>query len=208
MSAHTIQLLPGDIAACYGRDLLSRTITWCTSSLLAPCGLRWGPSHVAIMAEQTGEPLWIESTTQSSRPCRIHGRIIAGVQAHTPADRINDYVLSGGRIDIYRLVEIESLSRTESQLLSRILFDHFLRTPIPYDIRGALLSGTRVFQLTRMLPRADLQQLFCSELVAAVLMRLGRLPRENPTRFNPARLIRTLVRHGTVRVQYSWSRER
>jgi hypothetical protein len=208
MSAATIPLKPGDIAACYGRDPVSRCIRWMTASPLAPAGLRLGPSHVAVITRHQGELLWLESTTLSGRPCRIQQRPITGVQAHTPAERINDCLAAGGAVALYRLVEIESLSKLEATLLSRILIDHFLLGSTHYDLSGALLSGTRVFQWTRLFPRADLQQLFCSELVAAVLMRLGRLPRGNPTRYNPARLLRTLVRHGTVRREYFWEGRR
>ena len=194
--------VPGDIAACFGGDLTSRVISCGTASLLAPPGLRIGPSHVAVIAEHDGSPLWIESTTLSPRPCRIGGRTTAGVQAHHPHQRIEDYRLNRGVVHLYRLVEIDRLSQAESQLLSRILVDHFVRRSVQYDYRGAILSGTRVFQLTRLFPGADLQQLFCSELIAAVLMRLGRLPRGNPTRYNPARLLRTLVRNGTFRLHH------
>lgn len=204
MAARDIVLQPGDIAACYGADPISRGIRWATFSPFAPPGLRLGPSHVAIIARHQDRPLWIESTTLVQRPCLIRERPVSGVQAHTPADRVNDYLAGGGRVELYRLVEIESLSRPETALLSRILIDHFLHGALPYDLREALLSGTRVFQMTRLFPRADLHQLFCSELVAAVLMRLGRLPRGNPTRYNPARLLRTLIRNGTVRREYRW----
>jgi len=111
-------------------------------------------------------------------------------------------------VHLYRLVEIEQLSRDENALLNRILIDHFLQSAVRYNWRGAFLSGTRVFQLSRFFPGADLHQLFCSELVAAVLMRLGRLPRDNPTRFNPARLLRTLVRNGTYRLERRWETPR
>lgn len=204
MPLQHIPLFPGDIAACYGRDVAGRAISWATASPWGPRGLRLGPSHVAMIAFRDAEPLWIESTTLADRPCRIQERIVDGVQAHVPAERIQDYLSAGGRVDLYRLVEIESLSRSETALLSRILIDHFLGEAHSYDLCGALLSGTRAFQLTRLFPSADLQQLFCSELIAAVLMRLGRLPRGNPTRYSPARLLRTLVCHGTVRREYSW----
>jgi hypothetical protein len=139
----------------------------------------------------------VESTTLAPRPCRVLGRRVAGVQAHDPAARIADYRAAGGRVVCYRLVPIEALSNSESMLLDHILIEHFVRPALPYSLTGALLSGTRVFQWTRLFPLADLRQLFCSELIAAVYMRLGRLPRDNPTRYSPARLLRTLVRHGT-----------
>jgi hypothetical protein len=202
--AAMIPLHPGDLFACYGRDFVSRAVSLATFFPWAPPGLRVGPSHVAIVAEHGGELLWIESTTLAHRPCCIQRLTVAGVQAHSPADRVNDYLAEGGAVELFRLVEIESLARTEAALLSHILVDHFLRASLPYDLRGALLSGTRVFQWSRLFPGADLQQLFCSELVAAVYMRLGRLPRGNPTRYNPARLLRAIVRHGTIRRTHRW----
>lgn len=84
---------------------------------------------------------------------------------------------------------------------------HFIGKEVTYDLGGALLSGTRLFKRTRLLPSADLNELFCSELVAAVCMRLGRMNRSNPTRFNPACLLRELVRHGTFQFHHSFTRE-
>lgn len=204
MTPDAFEFQPGDVAACSGADLASRCICALTASCLAPRGLRWGPSHVAMLCSHGGDRLWVESTTLNDRPCHLRRRRIAGVQAHPPRDRIADYLRRGGRVDLYRLVPIESLSRQEDRLLSRILLDHLVAGGTPYDLTGALLSGTRVFQLTRLFPGADLRTLFCSELVAAVLMRLGRLGRGNPTRFHPARLLRTLVRNGTYRRHAAW----
>jgi hypothetical protein len=189
----------GDLAACYGGDVASRVISWGTASVLGPASLRIGPSHVAIICRYAGQPLWVESTTFCRRSCVVQNRLISGVQAHEPQERVLDYETSGGRVDRYRLTDINSLSRIESRLLSRILVGHCVRKNRSYDLAGALLSGTRVFQMTRLFPAADLESLFCSELVAAVLMRLNRMNHANPTRFNPARLMRTLVRTGKYR---------
>src|SRR4029079_6544421 len=67
----------------------------------------------------------------------------------------------------------------------------------PYDLRGALISGTRLFKWTALMPYATLESLFCSELCAALLMRRARLPLENPSVYNPASLVRELRRCGT-----------
>ncbi len=67
----------------------------------------------------------------------------------------------------------------------------------PYDLRGALLSGTRLFKWTAFMPYPDLESLFCSELCAAALMRLQRMPLSNPSLYNPASLVRELRRCGT-----------
>jgi len=186
-----------DLFACFGADVVSRTISYGTASLLAPTGLRIGPSHVALICRHRGNPLWLEATTRCPRPCAIAGEKIAGAQAHLPEERIADYVDAGGRVDLYRLSPIDRLSTAECELLSKILIRHFIGRRVSYDLGGALLSGTRLLKRTRLLPGADLNQLFCSELAAAVLMRLGRLNRANPTRFNPGNLLRRLVRQGT-----------
>lgn len=205
---HEFPFQPGDIAACYGTDRVSRVISLGTASLFAPRRLRLGPSHVAILCEHRGSPLWLESTTLCRHPCAILGYPVSGVQSHLPEDRIRDYVEDGGRVDVYRLTGIDRLSQSESEMLSRILIRHFLGRLITYDTGGALLSGTRLFKRTRLFPRADLNELFCSELVAAVLMRLGRMNRANPTRYNPACLLRQLVREGTYRYLTSFSQEK
>lgn len=194
-----VDLRPGDLAACFGSDLISRVIRLGTFSLLAPRGLRLPPSHVAMICSRGTETLWVESTTLCDHPCRIRGLHTSGAQAHRPEERIGDYLAAGGAVEFYRLVDIDSFSRDEAALLSRILLDHFVRRGLNYDYGGAVLSGTRVFQRTRLFPGADLEHLFCSEMVAAVLMRLGRLNRENPARFHPGRLLRTLVRTGVYR---------
>lgn len=198
---------PLDIAACYGTGVTAQAISYGTASLLAPRRLRIGPSHVAVLCEFHGRMVWVESTTLCPHPCVILARHINGCQAHLPEMRIRDYVKADGRVDLYRLAPIEKLSRVESELLTRILVRHFIGKQVTYDLGGALVSGTRLFKRTRLLPSADLNELFCSELVAAVCMRLGRMNRSNPTRFNPACLLRELVRHGTFQFCHSFTKE-
>lgn len=196
--------LPGDLAACYGQGLTSKVITYGTVSLLAPRRLRVGPSHVAIVCHYRGKPIWVESTSLCKHPCLIRKKRTSGVQAHRPEQRIRDYIEGGGRVDLYRLSPVDQLSSLESRLLTRILITHFVAQAVAYDTGGALLSGTRLFKHTRLLPRADLDELFCSELAAKVCMRLGRLNRNNPTKYNPSSLLRQLVREGTVQFERSY----
>lgn len=196
---------PLDLLACYGTDATARAITWLTASALAPRRLKLGPSHVAVICKHHDSPLWLESTTLCPHPCAVLGFKIDGVQAHLPELRIHDYVNAGGRVDVYRLSPVDRLSQVESELLSKILVSHFIGQRVTYDLGGALLSGTRLFKRTRLLPAADLNELFCSELVAKVLMRLGRLNRANPTRYNPACLLRQVVRDGTFQFERSYS---
>ena len=198
---------PLDIAACYGTDPTSRAISWLTASPFAPRRLRRGPSHVAVICHFHEMPVLIESTTLCRHSCLIHGERISGCQAHQPEIRINDYLSAGGHVDLYRLSPVDRLSNSESELLSRILIRHFVGRNVTYDMGGALLSGTRLFKHTRLLPSADLNQLFCSELAAKVLMRLGRLNRDNPTKYNPGTLLRQLIREGTMQFERSFQRE-
>lgn len=192
----TLTFQPGDLVACYGRDLPSRFITGITASPFGQRGLRFGPSHIAILAKHCERDVWIESTTLCRHPCEVQRKPVAGVQAHVPFDRIADYTSTGGSVVLYRLVGLNKLSQSESALLTSIVLRHLLGRARPYDLRGALLSGTRVL---RYLPGAKLEELFCSELVAALLMRLGRMNHSNPARYHPARLLRELVRHGIYR---------
>jgi hypothetical protein len=187
---------PGDLAACHGADWTSRLIRWQTASLFPPAGLRLGPSHVALLCRWRDEMIWTESTTLCRSPCLIRQRQVSGAQAHRPQERIADYVNAGGRVDIYRLTHFHRLSIEESRLLTRLVLDEFIDPGIGYDLGGALLSGTRVLHRSRWFPGTDLEQLFCSELAAAVVMRLNRMNHANPTRYNPARLLRELVRTG------------
>ncbi|MBX3444271.1 MAG: hypothetical protein KF774_17850 [Planctomyces sp.] len=184
----------GDLLACFGRDRGARLISLGTASLLAPPRLRLGPSHVGIILDGR----LFESTSKSPRPCEHMGRVVAGIQRHTPESRIADYTSAGGRVDVYRLTDLWDLDWDEVDLLNEQL-ERMLATGRVYDLFGAALSGTRLFQWSRLFPTADLDSLFCSELVAALLMRTGRLGIGNAGRFNPGRLLRRLVRTGIYR---------
>lgn len=188
---------PLDLAACYGSDLVSRTISLGTASLMAPDRLRIGPSHVAILCRHHKYGmLWVESTSLCDHPCLFSGHRQHGCQAHFPADRIRDYEQNGGRVDLYRLAPVFKLTAEESKLLTRMLIHNFVEQRRSYDTRGAILSGTRILQLTRFFPGADLETLFCSEMAAFACQRINRMNHANPSRYNPARLIREQVRNG------------
>ncbi len=197
--------MPGDIIACYGADAVSRLISFGTFSPFAPRGLRVGPSHVGIVSgEPGGEMLFVESTTKSAKPCQIAGKPVAGVQAHSVNERLAEYEAAGGHCRLFRLTSIDRFTFVEECLLWSLLRIHFLRTDseelggVGYDYGGALISGTRVLKFSRLLS-ANLDAVFCSELIAALLMRLNRMCRANPTRYSPVSLLRQLVRAGTYR---------
>ena len=193
---------PGDLFACWGTSVTSLCISSVTASCLAPDGLRLGPSHVAIAAKVLGAVSWFESTTLCDHPCRLMNTTINGVQCHLPEDRINDYLSEGGRVVQYRPVHLFRFTPEEQDTLATELGALCGRE---YDYTGAACSGSRVFQLSRLFPAADLNHLFCSELVAALLMRTGRMPVANATRFNPARLMRQLVTSGVYQKVNQWS---
>lgn len=186
----------GDILACYGGEPLSRIISYGTFTPFAPRGVRVAPSHVGIISEHEGEPCVFESTTLANRPCVVNGSLASGIQCQRPFLRVWDYTHRGGRVDVYRLTRWNQLDRSEAFQLSELLL-RMTREHLTYDTGGALLSGTRVFQFSRLFPAADLERLFCSELVAFLLMRFNRMARCNPTRFNPGRLVRHLIACGT-----------
>lgn len=195
---------PGDIAACYGRDPISQLIRLATCSpWRSP---RVGPSHVAILCPAAIQPatpqgerqqptklLWVESTTRCPTPCLMQERRAQGVQVQRIEDRLGQYRATAGRVDLYRLSPLWELDREEQFRLTMTLLSH---VGLAYDLRGAIRSGTRLYARLPIFPPACLESLFCSELLAAVLMRLGRLNHANPTRYNPARLLRELLATG------------
>jgi len=192
----------GDIYACWGSGWISRGIsleTSLTSWLTGPPGLRFAPSHVAIAARWKEALCWYESTTLTTRHCLSAQRRVDGVQVHEIGDRIHDYIVDGGAVSVFRLTRINALESIECDRLQNALTPLLGtpdRTAIAYDTAGALFSGLR---LLPKLPfaRANLDTLFCSELLAASLQRLCRMNKRNPSVFNPGKLMRELVRQGT-----------
>jgi hypothetical protein len=190
---------PGDILACYGRTPLSWAIRLATLGPSSHPALWLGPSHVAMIALDHDLPWWIESTQLCSRPCRLQQRVSRGAQAHAPGDRLDDCRTDRTRVDHWRLTPLAAFSAEESRLLTRLLLTEFVIPGVRYDTCGAVISACRTLKLSRCLPPAGMQAVFCSELLAAVLMRLGRLNWTNPTTYHPAGLLRVLHRTGVYR---------
>jgi hypothetical protein len=173
----------GDVLLFWGRSWKSRIIE------LVTCG----PSHVGLIADAPDGSrllLW-ESTTLCDLPDCIDRQHRQGVQAQDPDQRVATY---DGRVARMRLAPLWHLDSLERDLLRRMT-GHLHGED--YDLAGALLAGTRVFKWTRCMPYPDLGSLFCSEMVAALLMRLGRLPLGHPGRYSPASLARHLRTCGT-----------
>jgi hypothetical protein len=207
ISPNNYQPMTGDIFACWGRDWISLGISAegsLTSWLTGPNNLRWSPSHVAIACcrdvPNNRQEFWFESTQLTDRHCLQAERPVAGVQCHQIRDRLRDYVAAGGRVDVYRMPQFWRFDALEMTQLRATLLAMCGRPDgspaVSYDMGGAAFSGTRIL---KYLPfgQANLDSLFCSELIASCLQRFCRLNLANPARYNPGLLLRQLVRQGT-----------
>lgn len=199
---------PGDLLLFYGDDLIGKIIRYGTFRFFS----RPAPSHIGIVCHVNqrcyeeapgGEgvsevhwsgPLLIESTTLCPWPCAITGRSgFSGVQGQFINRRLTTY---DGRVELMRLNPIYSLDSKESELLTDILVHHLVG--LPYEqLRKVVVSGSR---LIKWLPwnsrHTRLNRLFCSEMVAAVLMRLCRMNKSNPEMYNPADVVSELLSTG------------
>ena len=193
MSGYRFQ--PGDVLAFRGREFISRAISLGTYLTTGPwLATQLPPSHVGIIAQVRRAPLLVESTSLSKRACLETAKLRDGVQVQDPMARIADY---GGRCEVWRLAPMWRLSDAESELLSKIILDYFVTEHhVGYDTLRAAVSGT---ECLRLLGHPDPYKSFCSELVYALLARLGRLPTDNPARYNPARLMKVMRRCGVAR---------
>jgi hypothetical protein len=180
------ELQPGDIIAFYGRDWRSRIIEFAT----------FGPSHVGIIAEWdvtrsdgtiSREMVLVESTTMSPHYCLHTGQLIDGVQVQWPSMRIEDY---DGRAKLFRLAPLNSLTSSQSQLLT-LMLRKLIGTG--YGMAGALWSGSRVLKYLSWFGYSDDGTMFCSQLIAKCLMKFGLLPLGNSGWYNPGSLLRTLL---------------
>lgn len=194
----SFQLETGDILSCYSGDRVPRFISWVTMNPFAPKTLKYGPGHVATIVEYEDQKVWAESTTLVNHPCTITERDKPrGCQAHNILDRVHDYREQEGNVYLYRLSPINTFTASEKEIWNSVLIDYFIKNEVNYDMGGALISGTRIISRTDFLPSDALSSVFCSELIAACLMRVCRLVKGNPTRYNPSTLLRKLVKDGT-----------
>lgn len=133
------------------------------------------------------------------RPCLEAKRKVSGVQCHAVGDRLKDYLWEG-RVDVYRLTPINAMCGHAVQDMRDDLISWFIRENVSYDFASAVFSGADVIRSIdkftgMMIPK--LESVFCSQLIAAELMSLCRMNRDNPQRYNPGRLLRNLVEQGT-----------
>ncbi|MGD9644292.1 MAG: hypothetical protein AB7U73_01180 [Pirellulales bacterium] len=186
-----IDFRAADILAFSGRSRLSRLIKAATVPPWYWFRAHWRcVNHVAILArlkddDGTARLFAIEATTQASEPCAITHRLVSGVQAHLPTRLVASYP---GYVFRARINWASKVQWTEHQLLSDFL-QQFVGQP--YDYLDAVRSATGRSHLP------SLKSLFCSEVVAAALVRIGRLPADQaPDRYTPAKLMKRLVYNG------------
>ena len=172
----------GDLIGYSGRSWLSFGIN------LGTCGLPgWGISHVGILAHAPdGRLLVFESTSLDGKiPCEITGQCIHGTQAHSLEDMVREY---DGRV--YHYPFYRQLYATEDARLTEFLIDTI---GTPYDMLGAFRSGGIGLSFIESLLRpANLETIFCSEMVAAAYAVTGLHATDNVSRWSPNLLIRHL----------------
>ncbi len=169
---------PGDVVGFSGEGGISFAVN------ILSYGIPWySISHVGILGEHEGELLLFESTTLSNLPCVIQGKSVEGVQAVRLKDRVREY---DGKVFWYPLVN--PLFASDRQHLHQFLIDQIGK---PYDLIGALRAGGKIWAwMESHLREADLNFLFCSELVASSLNKVNRLETHNVSSWSPNRLIR------------------
>lgn len=196
---------PGDLLAFHGTDLISRVIKLGTCWPIDRRSCWNPPTHVGMIVPARGGLLLFESTTLCGHACLSARDHVAGVQIHDPKERVLDYRADDGQVDLYRLTLLNQLTLRDRQDLTAMVNDCLLAR-LKYDTRGAVFSATKSSVLLRRVLQADLETVFCSELLAALLQRLGLLSRAYiPSHFSPGRLIRELKRTGVYRREKSWT---
>lgn len=178
-------LKPGDILAFSGHTVAGVVIN------LATYGIPFvSINHVGVLAESDGRLLFFDST-RWEMPCEIQGEVYLGAQAQTIENAVAAYPGKVWHYPLYR-----PLFTAENQRLS----EYLQRTVgTPYDLLGAALSAGFLFSwLTSRLRRQCLQEVFCSEMLAATYAYIGLMPTANASRWNPNRLIRHLRRQGAL----------
>lgn len=181
--------LPGDVLAFYGRGSAGRAISrlQCLQSLDAP-------SHVGVVVPQLCvvgrpeldlEPVMLHATSLHEGDCDYAQRPVKGVQLHRARAFVAAYP---GRVRRYRVNALRPLSQFDLQEFARVS-ESWLRRGVRYDRRGAALSVTTFL---RGAAGTGARELFCSELVALLLMCVCRYPIGASHAISPARLCRTL----------------
>lgn len=182
-----MEMYDGDLIGFSGKGLVADVINLGTYAVP-----RWGLSHIGVVCSYQGEQYIFESTTlNGDKPCAITGEPIAGVQAHP----IEDILARPGKVWHYPLRS--KLYFDQSQRLREDLISLLGRE---YDMKGALRSGGCFLRILETIFRKEnLSTLFCSELVAHVLTKVGIIHVSNVSGQSPNSLVRRLKRNGITR---------
>lgn len=144
-----------------------------------------------LLAEDHGELLIYESTTECPLPCYIQGKRFNGTQAHEIGPRLEGY---NGKVWHYPLAI--PLRPWERKALSRHLNENLGR---PYDTLGATRSGGKIWsRIHRSLHPESLSALFCSESTANALRDIERFDTVSASEWSPNAFIRECTRRGIV----------
>ena len=194
-----MELLPLDIVAIYNQDRRSRIASWMNGGFCVDISLIRAPSQLAVICIHDGKPLLVESSSASDSPCVITGESAAGCRACFAYERIPQYLRSNVGLRLFRLTPMDSLSSAESELLTKILLDHFVREKMDWQQGMPKLTDVSTARDDLMRSTLDKNAAFSTSVIAKVLMRLGRLSRKNPTSYSPSSLLRQLFNDGTIR---------
>ena len=178
---------PGDIIGFSGRSLRSDFINLATGGVP-----RRGISHVGIIGLHGGNSYLFEATNEVHW-CQVRNAWAVGFQAHQLSSVIENF---NGRVWHYRLYR--RLYSHENDALSTMLSVQMLLGR-SYDYGGAVRCGGLIWSwLNSKLRRESLEELFCSEAVAAAEARIGIFPTTNASRWSPNKLVRTMRRAGLL----------
>lgn len=183
-----LSLKPGDVLGFSGHGWVTDFINVMTGGLP-----RWGLGHIGIVARYKDDLVLFESTTLNDdrSHCIIAGKGVHGVQAHY----LEDAFSRPGKIWLYPLSY--HLYADEGLRLSRFLVN---QAGLRYDLIGAGRSGGLIPRLlTYVFRREDLEELFCSELVAAAFSNIGVLPTANASTYSPNGFVRRAIRKGLLK---------
>lgn len=177
----------GDILGFSGRGLCSAVINLTTYGLPF-----FGVSHVGIIGRHEKRLLLFESMVNTSMPCVIQGKMVAGTQAHDIKKSIECY---NGKVWHYPLYGY--LNTKENDTLTTFLLEHI---GSDYDTIGAIRAGGVAFSwLESKFRKQDLSSIFCSEYCAAAHQRVGILGTNHASKWSPNRLVRVERRWGILR---------
>ncbi len=149
----------------------------------------YGISHIGIIARYQGVLRLFESTTLCCLPCLVQGKPVSGAQVHDLARRKNNY-----RGKVYHIPLKKKLTATQTKSLTTYLLNDVGK---PYDMLGAGVSGGWFLRKIKAVLRPeDLNNLFCSEWVAAALDDIDIFHTGNASTWNPNAFYREGRRRG------------